>query len=318
MLGATEGAVRTSESYFPREVARTVSELGVRQARLQTQAATGQRIRNPEDDPSAFRNVLELQGSAQLIGQYSSNISKLQSRSTSAYDAVKQLKSFNDRAAELATSAVSIRTPDEMMAYSQEVNQILESTLGVANSRLNGEPLFGGAAGSQAPFSASRDATGRITGVAYQGDANPRQAEIAEGVTITVDIPGANASDTEGPRGLLVDKRSGIDVFGHLIALRDALAAGDKGAVSAAAQGLSADETGFIQTFSEIGANQTRLESADRQNTAMSISLNQMISQESDVDLAQTLVELNQLQAAYSAALKSAGSIMKMSLMDYV
>ena len=318
MLGATEDAVRTSESYFPREVARTVSELGVRQARLQTQAATGQRIRNPEDDPSAFRNVLELQGTAQLIGQYSSNIAKLQSRSTSSYDAVKQLKSFNDRATELATSAVSIRTPDEMMAYSQEVNQILESTLGVSNSRLNGEPLFSGAAGSQAPFTATRDASGRITAVAYQGDANPRKAEIAEGVTITVDIPGANASDTEGPRGLLVDKRSGIDVFGHLIALRDALAAGDKGAVSAAAQGLSADETGFIQTFSEIGANQTRLESANRQNTSMSVSLNQMISQESDVDLAQTLVELNQLQAAYSAALKSAGSIMKMSLMDYV
>jgi flagellin-like hook-associated protein FlgL len=43
-----------------------------------------------------------------------------------------------------------------------------------------------------------------------------------------------------------------------------------------------------------------------------------MISQESDVDLAQTLVELNQLQSAYSAALQSAGSILKLSLLDYV
>ncbi|MFM7815477.1 MAG: hypothetical protein ACKPGI_00750, partial [Verrucomicrobiota bacterium] len=125
-------------------------------------------------------------------------------------------------------------------------------------------------------------------------------------------------SESEGPRGLLYDKRSGIDVFGHLVALRDALAAGNQAGVADAAKGLANDETGFIQTFSEIGANQTRLEAASRQNSSMATSLNQMISQESDVDLAQTLVELNQLQAAYSAALQSAGSIMRLSLLDYI
>ena len=312
------GTVRPTESFFPRELTRTVSELGVRQARLQTQAATGQRIRNPEDDPSAFRNVLELQGSAQLIGQYSSNISKLQARSSSAYDAINQLKTLNDRASEIATSAVSLRSPDDFAAYSLEVNQILESAYGLSNAKLKGEPLFGGSSGTSVPFDAQRNADGRITSVAYLGDSNPRKAEVAEGVTVTIDIPGANASTSAGPRGLLLDKRAGIDVFGHLIALRDALAAGDKTAVTAAAKGLSADETGYIQTFSEIGANQTRLEAAGRQNASMTTALNQMISEESDVDLAQTLVELNQLQAAYSAALQSAGTIMKMSLLDYV
>ena len=311
-------SVRSTESFFPRELSRTVSDLGARQARLQTQAATGQRIRNPEDDPGAFRNVLEFQGSFQQLGQYSNNISKLQSRSASGYEAISQLKKLNDRASEIATAAIGIRSSDDYAAYASEVNQILESALGLSNSKLHGEPLFAGSAGSTAAFTAKRNESGKVTSVDYSGNQSARQAEVAEGVTITMDILGANTSESEGPRGLLYDKRAGIDVFGHLVALRDALMAGNQTAVADAAKGLANDETGFIQTFSEIGANQSRLESAGRQNSSMATSINQMISQESDVDLAQTLVELNQLQSAYSAALQSAGSILKLSLLDYV
>mgnify|MGYP000182435735 CR=1 FL=1 len=72
--------MRVAQSSFPDELGRTVNELTVRQARLQTQASTGQRIRNAEDDPSAFLNVLELQGDFQKLGQYSDNVSKLQTR----------------------------------------------------------------------------------------------------------------------------------------------------------------------------------------------------------------------------------------------
>jgi flagellar hook-associated protein 3 FlgL len=310
--------MRAVESTFPNELARTVSELGVRQARLQTQASTGQRIRNPEDDPSAFRNVLELQGSLQQLGQYSDNVQKLQDRSSASYDAVSQLKRVNDRASEIATAAVSIRTADDYAAYAAEVNQLIESALGLANSKLHGESLFSGTSGSPLAFQATRDGDGDISQVTYTGNASVRNVEISEGVTAKMDILGANTSDSSGARGLLLDKRAGIDVFGHLIALRDALHAGDQKAISSAAEGLAKDETGYIQSFAEIGADQGRLESAGRQNDAMAVSLNQMISQESDVDLAQTLVELNQLQAAYSAALQSAGKILRLSLLDYI
>jgi flagellar hook-associated protein 3 FlgL len=57
---------------------------------------------------------------------------------------------------------------------------------------------------------------------------------------------------------------------------------------------------------------------AARQNSTEAVSVNQLISQESDADLAQTLVELNQLQSAYSAAMQSAGRILKISLLDYI
>ena len=311
------GCVRVAQSTFPDELGRTVNELTVRQARLQTQAATGQRIRNAEDDPSAFLNVLELQGDFQRLGQYSDNVAKLQTRSQSIYAASSQLKKMTDRASELATAANSIRTKDDYGTYSSEVNQLLENALALANGKDSNEALFGGTSGVATAFEAVRDADGNITSVAYKGNSKVRQVDISAGVSFALDVPGANES-TSGPRGLLKDDRAGVDVFGHLIALRDALKSGDKSAFTGISKSLMKDETGFIESFASLGAAQSRLEVAAKQNSSESISTNQLISQESDADLAQTLVELNQLQSAYSAALQSAGKILKISLLDYI
>lgn len=309
--------VRVAQSTFPDELGRTVNELTVRQARLQTQAATGQRIRNAEDDPSAFLNVLELQGDFQRLGQYSDNVAKLQTRSQAIYSASSQLKKMTDRASELATMANSIRTKDDYGAYSAEVNQLLENALALANGKDSNEALFGGTSGVATAFEAVRDADGNITSVAYKGNSKVRQVDISAGISFALDVPGANES-TSGPRGLLKDDRAGVDVFGHLIALRDALNEGDKSAFPDISTSLMKDESGFIESFATLGAAQSRLEVAAKQNSSESISTNQLISQESDADLAQTLVELNQLQAAYSAALQSAGKILRISLLDYI
>jgi len=311
------GVVRVAQSTFPDELGRTVNELTVRQARLQTQAATGQRIRNVEDDPSAFLNVLELQGDFQRLGQYSDNVAKLQTRSTAIYSATSQLKKMTDRGSELATMANSIRTQDDFGAYASEVNQLLENALALANGKHDGESLFGGTSGVSLAFEAVRDADGNITSVAYKGNSKVRQVDIAAGISFSLDVPGANDS-TSGPRGLLKDDRAGIDVFGHLIALRDALKSGDKSAFPDISASLVKDETGYIESFAALGAAQSRLEVAARQNSTEAVSVNQLISQESDADLAQTLVELNQLQSAYSAAMQSAGRILKISLLDYI
>jgi flagellar hook-associated protein 3 FlgL len=309
--------MRVAQSSFPDELGRTVNELTVRQARLQTQASTGQRIRNAEDDPSAFLNVLQLQGDFQKLGQYSDNVSKLQTRSQAIYSATSQLKKMTDRASELATMANSIRTADDYAAYSSEVDQLLENSIALANSKHDSESLFGGTSGVDVAFEAVRDADGKITSVAYKGNSKVRQMDIASGVSFSIDVPGANESSS-GPRGLLKDERAGIDVFGHLIALRDSLKKGDKTAIPDISASLVKDESGYIESFAELGAAQARLEAVAKQNSSESISVNQLISQESDADLAQTLVELNQLQAAYSAALQSAGKILRISLLDYI
>jgi flagellar hook-associated protein 3 FlgL len=42
------------------------------------------------------------------------------------------------------------------------------------------------------------------------------------------------------------------------------------------------------------------------------------VSKETDADMPTTIMKLNQTQTAYQAALQSAASIMKISLLDYI
>jgi flagellar hook-associated protein 3 FlgL len=108
------------------------------------------------------------------------------------------------------------------------------------------------------------------------------------------------------------------DFINNLVALRDALKTGDTDALGQADTKLQASEDNLLTTISGIGAVQTRLESNDTQNQARFASLQSLTSNETDVDLAPTMVKLSQTQTAYQAALQSGAQILQTSLLDYL
>lgn len=154
--------------------------------------------------------------------------------------------------------------------------------------------------------------------VTYQGNQNLPSSEIAENVLIATMTLGENNSGS-GSRGLIADSRSGADFFNHLISLRDNLQAGDADAVSTTnLQELGKDEDNFLYHFGTVGAVQARLEAAKNVFQARAESVEGLVSQEADADLAQTLVRLNETQNAYQAALQSGGTILNQSLLDFL
>jgi flagellar hook-associated protein 3 FlgL len=310
--------MRVTANSFPDRLINQLGDLASRQAKLQNQAATGQRVQLPEDDPRAMRRVLDIQAEAGRLDQFSSNIGKLQDASTASYTAIKSLKTMNDRASELATLADGLKSPEEMRIYAQEVNQILEQALQTANTKHRGDYLFAGTRVDQPPYSVTKDANGNITGVTYNGNSDSIRAEISPDVLSEGQPVGGNASGV-GARGLLSDSRSGADVFNHLIELRDHLLANDKDAIANNDRAnLRKDEDNFLYHYGHIGAVQSRLEAAASLTSSQSFSAEQQVSGLVDADLAQTLVRLTQTQNAYTAALQSGGSILNKSLLDYI
>ena len=63
---------------------------------------------------------------------------------------------------------------------------------------------------------------------------------------------------------------------------------------------------------------QTKLEASVATLNDQELSLTGMISREGEVDLAETIVRLNEVQYAYQAALQSGAKIMNSSLMNYL
>jgi flagellar hook-associated protein 3 FlgL len=310
--------MRVTANTFPNSLLTQLTSLSQRQNKLQNQAATGQRVELPEDDPVAMRRILDMQAEGKAVGQYQRNIARHQELATASFNGMKALKSVSDRVREISVSADGLKSQDELNLYAKEVTELIKQAVQTANAKNRGDYLFSGTLSDQPPFVLTTDVDGNVTGVTYQGNTSVAETEVASGITLSTQSVGENNSGT-GPRGLITDNRSGADFFNHLISLQDNLLAGNVAAIENTDRAnLGNDENNFLYHLGTNGAIQSRLEASDAVANQRTDTLEALISNEADADLAQTLVRLNQTQTAYQAALQSAGKILGSSLLDYI
>ena len=105
--------MRVTANTFPNSLLNQLSSLSQRQNKLQNQAATGQRVQLPEDDPVAMRRILDMQAEGKAVGQYQRNIARHRELATDSFNAIKSLKKVSDRAREIAISADGLKSPAE-------------------------------------------------------------------------------------------------------------------------------------------------------------------------------------------------------------
>lgn len=282
-----------------------LQRLGERQAALQRQVATGQRILQPGDDPAAAGRVVAARMERGSVAQFARNADTALEYSKTSYAGLDQLKKLSDRAGELGVLGAGSIGPDAMKAYAAEVNQLLEQAAALGNTRHQGDHVFAGSATATTPYALTRDASGRVASVAYAGDAGRISIPLGDGASLQ---PSTDAATNTG----LADFMNG------LVALRDALEAGDATAVQAARPALDTAEDMLVSALSEHGAIQLRVEVARAQHQSRLDELDRQISSEADADLADVIVRLNQTTQAYEAALSSSSSILKLSLLDYL
>ncbi len=311
--------MRVTQNLFADSLVGRLNSLTARQYSLQNQVSSGLRISAPSDDPAAMQSVLNYKTGQAAQAQYASNISTLQARSASTFSVLQQLQTLASDVGVIATTAGDLIQSD-LSVYAGKVSDSIEAALAQVNKKdpATGQYLFGGTNSGQPPFVATRDAGGKVTGVAYQGNTSVNDSEIAAGSTVTTDVPGANTFGI-GPRGLITDSTSGADFFNHLISLRDHLLANDKAAVTTTdTAALKKDEDNFLYQVSINGSLQSRLDTAATAAGDNTITYDKMISRAADADLVQTLVQLNQAQNSYQAALQSGSKIMQLSLLNYI
>jgi flagellar hook-associated protein 3 FlgL len=294
--------------------------LSAQQVKLQNQVSTGQRVQKPEDDPAAMAEGLSLQAQNSTVTQYSQNISTLQARANTVYTALDQLKTLSDRATEIATQADGTASPAQLQAYATEVGQLIQQAVSLANTKDGSQYIFAGTKSDQSPFTTTTDANGNITAVSYRGNTSVMQTQIADGTTMSVDVPGANTTGS-GPRGVFSDSRYGADIFNHLISLQNHLQSGDTAAISSTdSPALLKDEDNIIYQVSANGVAQTRLTTAASAASSQQSSLQTAFTNLTGADLTQTIVDLTQAQNTYQAALAGSSALLKMqqSLLNYL
>ena len=291
--------------------------LARRQLNLQDQIASGQRIRNASEDPFAAHQVLQLRDEQVANSQYQRSIGTHQEFAQVTHGVMRNLQKLLDRAQEIAFTIDSLDSPEDRVAYAAEVNGLLEHAVQkLGNAQHRGEFLMAGTKTDTKPFALTQDVSGKITAVCFSGTSNTAESEIAPGVLVSSRVPGENRAD--GERGLFADSQAGADIFAHLIALRDQIASGDLATLQTTRDQLKADEENVLFHMAKNGALQSRLENSLSSAKDESLAVENQISRRADVDLAEAIMRLNQQQTNYQAALQSAGSIMNLSLLNFL
>lgn len=283
-----------------------IQRAGARQAQLQLQVSTGQRLRSIDEDPASAGRVIAMQAERARILQFDRNADRAQEISQASFAGLKSLQQVSERAGEIVTLGGGISSPDALRAYAAEVNQLIEQAVQAGNGRLREDYLFSGTATDTAPFAVTRDVgTGRVTAVAYAGNSNRAVISISEATELPV---GASAATNVGIR----------DLISGLVDLRDALASLSTSAVATTRPSLEAAENALLSAVSENGAVELRVQASRLQQRARTENLEQLVSRESDADLAATMVRLGQATTAYEASLSSANRILQLSILDYL
>jgi flagellar hook-associated protein 3 FlgL len=307
--------MRVTANSFPIDLRQQLSSLSEKQAKLQMRASSGQRIVNPSDDPRAMHKVMGLQEEQRQLYQYQKNVLNVRENVDISYSAIDSMKKVFDRASEIATLADSAKSPETIRVYAHEVNQLLESVVQLSNTKHRNVYLFGGTKSLTTPFTATRDSEKQITAVTYNGNEKTISVDVAENSTVSASFTG------HGSSGILKNNK-GADIMKHLLDLRQLLTSATPEDIekikTEVSQGLRNDEDNFIDHFSIIGATQMRLDTSYAIAKKRAFSLEPLISQEADVDLATTLVRLNEIQNAYVAALQTGGTLLSTSLLDYI
>lgn len=313
--------MRVATNSYINTLVDQVNTLASQMSSLQNEASTGLSVQAPSDNPSAMETTLDDLASKATQAQYSSNITALQSKSNSIYSVLNSLQSIVSQASTITTEASNLTNSQSTLDdYANQVAGLIQQAVQLVNTQdpATGQYLFGGTDSSQQPFTVTTDSDGNVTAVNYQGNSSVNQEDIGPGLTTSVDVPGVNNSGS-GPQGLITDSRTGADLFNHLIQLQNDLLDGNTTAVSTTDnQNLQKDEDNVTYQVAYNGNVQTKLSTAASVATSQTTSLDQNISNASSADIVNVMVQLNQAQVAYEAALESTSRILQVSMVDFL
>ncbi len=283
---------------------------------IRRQMASGRRVNLASDDPGAYEAIRNLYSDMSQLQQFERNSDMARHYLSVTDQNLTSALNLLHRSNELAVRAGDASfDPAGRRAMAEEVNQVLESLINVANSSEGGRYVFSGLRTGEKPYTAIEDpATGRITAVTYQGSEESRMIKTGQAQYAVTNIAGSNQSSEGG-----IFQTATRDFFESIIQLRDALEQNEDVTELAITERLQGDLDHMINQISLNGARHEQVLMQrnflrEMQHTHLA-SLNELES----VDMAEAAMRLSQAETSYQAALYSSSSLLQqMSLLNFI
>jgi flagellar hook-associated protein 3 FlgL len=283
--------------------------------RINNQLGTKKKINRPSDDPVKTGVILRTSTSIRETEQYIRNLDAAVSWLDAADVILQDVVSVIHRAKELAVAGASTHLDETArQALADEVAQLHDNLLQLANSTHGGRYIFAGQHTDTKPFDGGGVTGDRINDVTFlmslTDDKTKIEFEIAPGITIDVNVISYNPEDNP-QEGLFMPIFKALqELYGELV--------DDTGDPDIPLQDLDNSLDNVLRKISELGGKQNRVELARERMLDLQLNLTRILSEEQDLDYAEAIMELKMEEFAYRTALAVGARIIQPSLVDFL
>jgi flagellar hook-associated protein 3 FlgL len=269
------------------------------------EASSGLSVNTLSDYPVAAGELVINRAQLADVDQFSYSVSTVQGSLNTADSALNSVVSSLTQAISVGTEAGGgTLSSSELQALAQQITQIQQQVVGLANTTYQGNYVFAGTAVTTQPYVSSATSP---SGIKYVGNPNTNNVEVGEGQTATINLPGSQIFDA-----------SGADVFQSLTDLSNAIQSGNQNSVSSAISEVQSSLNNVIAQRSLYGDTLQQLNSDSTNLTQEQLTLQQFQTSLIGANAAQVATNLSQAQTTLQAAIEAVGQISQDSLLNYI
>ena len=295
--------MRVADQQLFGSTAGSLQRVKERIVRVREQIASQQRIAKPSDDPAIFGQAILEKSALADNGQWIRNIQFGTARVAVADQTLGQTQNLLARVRELAVQARSDTTSAQgRVTIAQEVRQLHRQVIQLANAEVNGQPVFAGTKTDAPPF-----VLGIGDAVSYQGNSESQSIAVGPNQTTEIVLPGDQ-----------VFAGATTNIFDGLSNLLAALEANNGAGIEAGIGNLDQAIGQISLAQGQIGAIANRLDQAYGISLVVSEAIQNVLSDQTDTDLATALTELRLQETAYEATSQTFSRLFDLSLLRFL
>jgi flagellin-like hook-associated protein FlgL len=268
--------------------------------KLQQQLTSGRLINAPSDSPTGTNKAMQTRAEQAAVAQQGRNISDAKGWLEQADSSLREMLDTTRRVRDLTVQGLNTGAISDasQQALATEVASLRDGLLSLANTAVQGRPIFGGVT----PGAKAYNDDGTWAGLA--GPAVTRR--VSESETVRVDLTGPEAFGSDGTNLFDIVGRITTNLTSDPVALEADLA------------DLDTAIKRMSTSVADIGSRAARVDRAEQLNFDRSLGLQSRLAETENVDLPNTIMRLQMQQVGYEAALAATAKAISPTLLDYL
>ncbi|MGN7359303.1 flagellar hook-associated protein FlgL [Paenibacillus sp. SAF-054] len=289
----------------------------------QNQLATGRKLNKPSDDPVGITYSLRYRGELASNEQYTKNVDSALSWLDYNDTVLGQTGDVIQKLRELTVQASTGSNPQSALdSIRQEIGQLKEQLIDIANSTLNGKYIFNGESFDKKPydFLKNADGTSNTSGMVNGQLVGPSidtlvtdkgliNYSVGDSIQLPINLTGnavfGNGNDAD-------------NIFKIIDNLTEGLSNGNFKGLSSQLSLIDSRMETILTTRAELGAKTNRIELMQGRLSDLNINLTDLQSKTEDADYTDLIMQSKIQENIYNASLSAGSKIIQPTLVDFL